>query len=529
MRDVLARLALAAIPKILTLLDRNPHSPTYGCFDRNFWHYRIIDFPSGMAQECVLPLALAYALDLPDNPYHQAPAIREFIAAGIRFAAASAHRDGSCDDYFPYERAAGAAGFSLLACFEGARLINLRNDETFDFLRRRGAWLATHREPGRLSNHEALVVACLQRLSEWFGDACWRKWRDERLERLLSWQSEEGWFAEYEGADPGYLSLTIGLLADLERRGSKMKLRQPLQRAIAFAAEFVHPDGSYGGEYASRNTYNFFPHGFEIVGGWLPEALAVNDRVLQALAAGRGPCYDDDHLVAHHAWSYLLAWQHWRDQRPQTPPRAEGRRHFPQAGLLVDRRQGTELYLGLNKGGSFKLFRDGRLVASDTQVSLRLRDGRRRRTAVAHLGGLSQATLQDDGVTVEGRFGWAKQARMTPARMIALRLIMLAGGRWFPSLVRRLLQALLIVGGRPAPFRFRRTLTWQDGRWTVEDRVDGDAWDRVEAAGIGGFQTSIYAVMSRVFQIDQLQPWLDLSDRVTGLKAGDTLRVERTL
>ena len=33
----------------------NPHSPTYGCFDRNYWHYRIIDFPSGMAQEFVLP------------------------------------------------------------------------------------------------------------------------------------------------------------------------------------------------------------------------------------------------------------------------------------------------------------------------------------------------------------------------------------------------------------------------------------------------------------------------------------------
>jgi hypothetical protein len=529
MRDVLARLALAEIPKILTLLDRNPHSPTYGCFDRDYWHYRVLDFPSGMAQEFAWPLALAYALDLPDNPYRAAPAIRDFVTAGIRYAAASAHADGSCDDYFPYERAAGAAGFSLLACLESAHLVGLQDATVDAFLARRGAWLATHREPGRLSNHEALVVACLQRLTETTGEARWRTWRDERLQRLLSWQSDEGWFAEYDGADPGYLSVTIGLLADLDRRAPELQLREPLRRAIGFAAEFVHPDGSFGGEYASRNTYNFFPHGFEIAGDWLPEALAVNDRAVPALAAGRGPCYADDHLVAHHAWSYLLAWQHWRTERPAPPPRADGRRHFPQAGLLIDRRQGTELYVGLNKGGSFKLFRDGQLAASDTQVSLRLRDGKRLRTAVAHLTGLSQATLQDDGVTVEGRFGWAKQARMTPGRMIGLRLIMLAGGRWFPSLVRRLLQALLIVGGRPAPFRFRRTLTWRDGRWTVADAVEGEAWDRVAAAGIGGFQTSIYAVMSRVFQIDQMQPWLDLSDRVAGLQAGDTLRVERTL
>ena len=46
-RDLLARRALDDVAKILTLQDRNPHSPTYGCFDRNYWHYRIIDFPSG--------------------------------------------------------------------------------------------------------------------------------------------------------------------------------------------------------------------------------------------------------------------------------------------------------------------------------------------------------------------------------------------------------------------------------------------------------------------------------------------------
>jgi hypothetical protein len=110
-KDLFAREALSQIPKILTLLDRNPNSPTYGCFDRNFWHYRMIDFPSGMAQEFVLPLALVYKLDISGNQYFNQPAIKEWVAAGILFAAASAHPDGSCDDYFPFERAGGAAAF----------------------------------------------------------------------------------------------------------------------------------------------------------------------------------------------------------------------------------------------------------------------------------------------------------------------------------------------------------------------------------------------------------------------------------
>src|SRR5215217_6208424 len=82
-RNLFAREALALIPKILTLQDRNAHSPTYGCFDRNYWHYRIIDFPSGMAAEFVWPLALAYDTRVDGNPYFGQPVVREWAHAGI--------------------------------------------------------------------------------------------------------------------------------------------------------------------------------------------------------------------------------------------------------------------------------------------------------------------------------------------------------------------------------------------------------------------------------------------------------------
>ena len=92
-RDLFAEDALSKIPKILTLLDRNPHSPTYGCFDRNAWHYRIIDFSSGMAQEFVWPLALAYTTLHPENPFHGKESLREWVRAGIGFAAKTSDRE----------------------------------------------------------------------------------------------------------------------------------------------------------------------------------------------------------------------------------------------------------------------------------------------------------------------------------------------------------------------------------------------------------------------------------------------------
>ncbi|MBF0304112.1 MAG: hypothetical protein HQL41_00475 [Alphaproteobacteria bacterium] len=524
-RDALGGHALAAIPRILTLQDRNPASPTFGCFDRNYWQYRMIDFPSGMAQEFVWPLALAWSLPLPRNPWHQAPAVRDWIEAGIRFAARSAHPDGSCDDYYPWERATGAAAFSLLACVEAADIIGLDDAETRGFLARRAGWLASHRESGRLANHEALVVLGLLRLSETTGEPRWRQAAGPRLQRLLSWQSPEGWFAEYEGCDPGYLTLTVSLLARIAKMAPGAGLDAALDRAARFAAQFSHPDGTYGGEYGSRNTLNFFPHGFELTGRANPDLLAVNDRFLQALHEGRAPCHDDDHILGHHAWNVLLAWRDWVPQRPAPTPHPEGRHWFPQAGLLIDRRGGTELYAAPGKGCVFKLFRDGRLVWSDTQVSLRLAE----RTAVAHMMGGSTVEIEDDAVKASGEMCWAKAALMTPARMVALRLLMMTLGRLSPNLVRRLLQRLLIVGRRPAPFTFTRRLCWRDGGWVVEDAIRGGPWSAVTAAGIGGHQTSIHVVMSRVWAAEQMQPWVDLTPEAARLDDGAVLRLERRL
>jgi len=526
LREALATRALAEIPKLLTLLDRTPVSPTYGCFDRSYWHYRMVDFPCGMSQEFVLPLALAWCIDRPDNPYFRSPAIRSWIEAGIRYAARSAHPDGSCDDYYPFERATGAAAFSLYAILEAMNAIGLQADAEIDgFLIRRGNWLSRHRERGELSNHEALIVACLDRLGERYGRDRFEGLLRQRLNRLLSWQSEEGWFSEYGGADLGYLSLTIGLLADLDQRRPDLDLRGPLAAAIRFFAVFVQPDGTVGGEYSSRSTLNFFPHGFEIAGAWMPEALAVNDRALVPLAQDRMPCYSDDRIVGHHLWSWLLAYRAFQAERPTPQVPAEGRQWFPRAQLLVERRDGVVLIAALGRGGVFKLFRDDALIVSDTGPTLQL--GSKGLVAVTHLDGGATVRVGGDEITVEGCFAWAKNARLTPVKNVALRLMMLSFGRFCPNLVRHLLQRVLVTGRAEAPFRYRRVFRFQ-GCWSVRDEITADhGWAEVRSVGIGGFQSSTTTVMARVFRLEQLQPWLDLGERLAGLRPEEPLIVER--
>ena len=79
-----------------------------------------------MSQEFVYPLALSYNTDILGNPFHKQPVIKDWVEAGILYAAKSSHPDGSCDDYFPFERAGGAAAFSLLACIESYTLNGIR-------------------------------------------------------------------------------------------------------------------------------------------------------------------------------------------------------------------------------------------------------------------------------------------------------------------------------------------------------------------------------------------------------------------
>ena len=133
----------------------------------------------------------------------------------------------------------------------------------------------------------------------------------------------------------------------------------------------------------------------------------------------------------------------------------------------------------------------------------------------------------ENEVRVAGSLGWAKQKRMTTASLLVLRAVMMTGGRWFPNLIRRLLQKMLITGKAEAPFRFERRFRWMGGGLTVEDRLEAEDWGQAASVMLGGDQTSIYVVMSRTFQAAQMQGWLDLTEDARNLGKGEALTLTR--
>ena len=518
------------MPRILGLLDRNLLSPTYGCFDKSYWHYRTVDFPSGMYQECVLALALVYKFNFPSGDvYYNNERIRELVVAGIRYADKSSHKDGSADDYYPYERALGASCFPLLACTESCILLDIRDEKILEFFKRRGRWLIDHNESGKLSNHQALCALCLYNIYIITGGKEFLEGAKKRIELVLNWQCDEGWFQEYEGADPGYQTFTIDFLAKYYQKSRDDILLEPLKRAIDFSSYFTHPDGSYGGEYGSRNTFNFYPDGFEIMGRTDTLATQITDRFLYGVRNGKRAYVDDERIFFHTVANYLQAYLDYNEAREGSlDERGDFVKHFQKAGIYIRKEKSRYVIISLSKGGVIKAFSSGRHLYSDNGLIARLTNGR---LVVTHHIDKYKTEISENAVEVSGSFGLVKLKLPTPFKFVLFRIGLLTLGRFSSNLVRTLLQKMLITGKKSMPFWFKRTFVFEDSIKIIDEvkYVSKRADFEIEKLYVGVDHTSIYVVMSNTYQESVLKNWVDLSEFVSELNEKEYIKVERII
>ena len=471
-------------------------------------------------------------MHLPGNRWRKQPRLRELALAGVRYTARSAHRDGSCDDYYPFERALGATAFAASACTHALALLNEGDADLLAFVKRRSRWLLDRHESGRLANHQALVALAAARAGALTGDKALLAGARERLQLCLSWQHEEGWFTEYEGADPGYQSLTVTFLAALKEYVASEALDEALVRAVRFAAHFLYPDGSYGGETGSRNTCQVLPSGFERLASRVPEAAYIADGWLEGAVAGRRGYPDDDRIFSHWLHDMLEAYRlrlarGTGDVEAWHPP--SGRTSFAAARLHIIREGNLYLVIATGKGGAFRAYHGQRLLRNDTGLVAVAEDGSR---LVSHgVDPDAEVSWEDHAVVVRGRFQYAPRQLATPMTQIAFRLVNCTAGRLAPDLVRRILQRRLITGKHPAPFMFERRIAWgSDSRIEVRDRIVAEGHRAPRLVRLYGSTdaTSIYVATSNLWQEASLGVWDDLAAAAETLHATGACEVTRS-
>jgi hypothetical protein len=120
--EVYLREVLRLAPRLVSLLDRSPLSRTYGCFDRQYWHYTAIDFPCARSQEAALTLVLLYKTAHAENPYYQNKSVLGWANAALDYWSEMQEKNGSFSEWYPHENSFVATVFSSYAISEALLL-----------------------------------------------------------------------------------------------------------------------------------------------------------------------------------------------------------------------------------------------------------------------------------------------------------------------------------------------------------------------------------------------------------------------
>lgn len=485
----------AALPRVLALFDTNPISQTRGTGDRYRWAWKGLDFTNGTYQGAAHGMAALMAAGLlPDwlPPESVLARIDDIFTGTARLV----NRDGSLDEILPNESsycATALVAFDLLRAL--ARLRDVVSEEKrkryLDVIAPLVRHIARNREGhGVISNHLSVAAAALGR------------WQMETAQDvsaplrtlvtfILSHRSPEGWFREYEGADPGYQSLTLDYLADLDRVMPELDLKPKLAATMEFLSWCCHPDGSYGGLYGSRNTRFLYPAGIEELVHKVPAAAAIaqfmrqshSDRTVVGLAA-----MDDPNLIPmFNSFCRAAAAAAERPLPPAEPlpfdQDGSELKRFDEAGLVFDRSGGCYTVVNWRKGGVVQRY-GGSVSLVDAGVCARDREGCWY-TGQLPGEGTKVEWPRRDTLCIEGPLTKYHVSLPSPLDFIVLRILCLTvmRFRWSRDGIKRILVHLLITRRRTVRAVFRRTIRFGPA-FSIEDEwaVPADGIERVEGA-----------------------------------------------
>ena len=497
------------IPRLLASYNVDQASPVYGQGDRYRWAWKLIDFGNGTFQGAANGLARLLVADLLP-PYLSPESVMRRIDAMFYGADTLRRDDGSMEEALPYE-----ASFCVtaLVAYDLLTAIELLQEKWIS-QEQHTKWLAvvrpmihflhiTDETHGFISNHLATASVALYKWHVLTGEG-----DDSRgwffLKRILEQQSDEGWFREYEGADPGYQTLCTYYLADLLRLRPDLPLAEPLAASIRFLWYCAHPDGSFGGYYGSRNTRFYVPSGVEFMVECCPEAAALAEFMRASVNSYRVvtlDVMDPPNMVPMfnaYCWAASLHCERRCNEEellPELPcvDTVSWQRYFSSAGLFFDRGANHYTVISSHKGGVVYHYSAGTTFV-DTGVVFE--DSRGKQYSSQSYEAENRFEKSDASVSITSRLMEVHRQIPTPLQFIILRLLSITIMRHtaISRLIKKMLVRLLITGGEALQARNCRIITLGE-----QCSID----DRLESAGHSLQKCSVTAPFSAIHMASQ--------------------------
>lgn len=466
------------LPRVLSLIDKDETSQSFGYADRYFWAWGLIDFPNATFQGLANGLARLWVNGL--WPYHTPETIYlDRIHSLFIGAQKLTRQDGSLEEAFPNEGSycvTALVAFDLLVAYDLLQEIvdQNRKDHWLNIIEPLVGYLIKADENHAfVSNHLATASAALFRWNLVSGGSPKAKEKGELLlQRILDNQSSEGWFIEYQGADPGYQSLCMNYLSDIHLNCVDLGLSDPLRKSVQFLCHFAHPDGSFGGYYGSRSTRFYYPGGLLYLSDSIPEASLLSEFMMKSIIEQKVvglSCMDEPNLSPmfnSFVWAASIKAGH-KSSSPLSedvvlPCRSRNtfRSNFPHAGMVIDRGDDHYSIISYKMGGVIKHFVNDKLQILDAGALFQSNKGKFGSSQFYQ----PQQKLEEDRskMVVRSQVAEMPKTLSTPFRFLVLRMLCITVFRFpaFREWTKRILVRRLITKPKLWPICNSREITF---------------------------------------------------------------------
>lgn len=448
------------LPRLLALFDKDSTGASYGMGDRFHWAWGLIDFANGTMQGAAHGFSTLWTNNLWPYPTSKTQFL-QLINSIFQATKKITRKNGSLEEAFPNESSfcvTSLVAFDLLCTFKHLKdsLLDETAKEWLSIIEPLISFtLRNDEKHGLISNHLATAAAALLRWHDITKSEIAEKRAIQLLSKIFDNQSSEGWFKEYQGADPGYQSLCTYYLADIYINRPDLMDINKLKKSIVFLSYFAHPDGSFGGIYGCRNTRFFYPSGLVELAKFISEANSLSAYMSKSITEHRTIpliCIDDPNIIpmfnsyCRAAVASINKAENDKNINPLPFSFLENHVHFPEAGIIVDGGKSHYTLISTHKGGVTMHFKKEKLANYDAGVVVKNKLGRL--GSSQGYSSRNSVSIKNRRVEIKSKITKMNKRLPRPVEFILLRILALTVFRFsfLRENIKRFLVRILITG-----------------------------------------------------------------------------------
>jgi len=456
--------------RLLSQLDRDPDSPSFGSFDRNFWNYKIRDFSSIILQQGILYLDALYSYENLNNVFYKKEDVKKWIQAGLDFWSNSQLKTGAFNEYYPNESGFPPTSFSLYAVsIIIEKYPEFRTEKIINSVNKAIKWLMNIREEKAL-NQESAGLAAIVVASSLDGVEFDIESFNIRLNLFYEGQSSEGWFNEYDGPDMGYLSVTIDSLWDIYKYSGDSRALKALEKAVDFIYNLISISGQTPIMINSRNTDYLVPYGLSGYASMNPKAASLVSMIIHNLD-NEDSIFSktDDRYLSHYVGQSFMRSLYYLDETMLQKTSFLEKKleiYYKESGIYIKHiPHKKSIYVAAKKGGVINVFNESSIELADYGWRYKAEN----KIATTHWQNKNNIISYDNStIKVSGNFVLQRFIRPSLFTHFSLRIVsLLIGNKLIPFL-----KSKFIFSEKNSGVVFHRQVSINDSEVIIDDQFE---------------------------------------------------------